>query len=223
MLHCFHKHIQVSYLRCVAAPRTIGLKRVPAAVYAGLGNRFGNERLGGYFNVVRNGEMSRYSDCAPNTAAAPDAHAASNPGACGNSSMRSYVHVVGNLDEVVELHTILDDSIVNGPPVYRRIGANLYIVTYYYPAHLGHFDPTSILNRYAESIRADDGSRMQNAAGTDPATLVNRYVGIKPGFVAQRGAVTDAAIRAYYNTVGKMHIFTQYHIRPDAHSCSYHG
>src|SRR5215207_3706991 len=94
---------------------------------------------------------------------------------------------MGDLHEIVELDAFLDDGVVDGAPVDRRVGANLDVVTDYDAADLRNLLPGATIRRKTEAVGADHGTRMQDATRTDSHAI------------EQRNSRADSSASAYRN------------------------
>src|SRR6201984_3645928 len=104
----------------------------------------------------------------PTDHAAPaDAGAAGDAGAGRDDRVRTDAHVVRDHDEVVELHALLDDRVLDGAASDGGVGADLDVGTDAHAADLRHLEPGTFLRGKAETVRADDHARLQHAACTD--------------------------------------------------------
>ncbi|MNJ02161.1 hypothetical protein D3C73_1620260 [compost metagenome] len=68
------------------------------------------------------------------------------------------LNVVGDLDLVVELHTITENGIGQCAAVDSGIHANLYIVTDQHTTDLGNFLPDTFLIGKTETFAAEHGT-----------------------------------------------------------------
>src|SRR6188768_2149226 len=107
--------------------------------------------------------MSCYTHGPTDLAASSDIHAAGDARASSDGSVLPYIHVVGNLDKVVEFYATPDNRIVYRSAIYRRIRANFHIVADHYSAYLRNFYPASVIYCNTESIRTDDDACVQDA------------------------------------------------------------
>ena len=75
------------------------------------------------------------------------------------------MHVVANLDLVVELDAILNEGVFHGAAINRRIGTNFNIIANDNPAVLGNFYPRTVfLLGKAEAVGADHCAGMNDGA-----------------------------------------------------------
>src|SRR5690606_2078282 len=97
---------------------------------------------------------------AADSAILADHGAAGHTDAGGHRGICADVTVMGDLNLIVQLDTVLDHGIGKRATVYRGVRADLDVVADAYPAHLGNLDPDSVLVGEAEAIRADHGARV---------------------------------------------------------------
>src|SRR5688572_32653279 len=78
--------------------------------------------------------------------------------------MRTDAAVVGDHDEVVELHALLDHRVLEGAAVDDGVRADLHVVADDDAAELRHFHPGAFLRRVTEAIAAHHRARLHDAA-----------------------------------------------------------
>ncbi len=77
------------------------------------------------------------------------------------------VNVMGDHDEVVELHALFDDGVLDRAPVDRGVGADLNVRADKHGAHLGHFYPTALFGGESKAVATNDSARLYYSAGAD--------------------------------------------------------
>ena len=85
--------------------------------------------------------------------------------------MLTNMDIVRDHAEIIDTDAILNDGIAYRAAIDRRICPDLNIVANSHAANLRNFHPTIRRHRIAETVGADDNSRMKNAAGTDTDVL----------------------------------------------------
>src|ERR1700730_8904990 len=90
-----------------AAPGVYFFDRQGGGIYPRSRDRVGNRRIAGDNHVVSDGEVAGESGVATDHAALADRGAAGHADAGGERTMGADTYVVSDLDEVVELHTLL--------------------------------------------------------------------------------------------------------------------
>ena len=109
----------------------------------------------------------------------------------------SYLHVVGYLDEIVELHTLADDCTAHGGTVDTSVGADFNIVLYCDNANLRYLVVSLGIGGKTESVGSDDTSCMDCHIITKSATLVDGNVGIDDTAFTQGDTVADDCMGIY--------------------------
>src|SRR6516164_7965952 len=121
----------------------------------------------GDHHIVRNGEVASESDHASDHATLADAGAAGDTGARGDRRVRTNAHVVSDHDEVVELHAVLDDGVLDGATIDGGVGTDLHVRADKHAADLRHLEPGALLRGKAKAVGADHRARLQHAARPD--------------------------------------------------------
>lgn len=165
-------------------------------------------------HIIGNGKMPCDAHGPGNLTAAPYPHAARDTGAGRNGGVRAYMHVVSDLNQVVELYAVINNRVIDGAPVDGGIGAYLHVVTNEHATDLRHFYPYPFLMRDTEAIRADDNPGVNNASPAYPAIVINRYIWKNTCTAADGNIIANAAIRTNNYTVTETDIFAQHDIRP---------
>mmetsp|Transcript_13957 Transcript_13957/g.38065 ORF Transcript_13957/g.38065 Transcript_13957/m.38065 type:complete len:520 (-) Transcript_13957:4331-5890(-) len=130
-----------------------------------------------------------------------DAGRAGHRRATRHGGIAADVHVMGNLDEVVELDAVLDDGVAQRPTVDAGVGTNLDIVADADRAELLDLDVAVLAGREAEAVRADDHAAVHDAAHADAAALAEHHTGRQPGAGPHPRAALDDAMGADACTV----------------------
>ena len=118
-------------------------------------------------NVVRDFQMPGYGYGARNRATASYSGAPANCRTRSDGGVGTNVHVVANLNQVVQLDSILDDRVLQSTTVNRRVRAYLHIVTDPYATELGNLYPDSVVIGDAESVGTNDHARMDDCPSPD--------------------------------------------------------
>src|SRR2546430_746869 len=108
-----------------SAPGVYFFDRQGAGIYTRSRDRVRDRRIAGDDHVIGDGEVAGEAGAAADHAALADRSAAGHADAGGERTVGADVHVVPDLDEVVELHTLLDHGIVDGAAVDGGVGADL--------------------------------------------------------------------------------------------------
>src|SRR5690606_6646019 len=116
-------------------------QREDAGVEAGPANGAGDQAHGRNRDVVADFEMAEDARAAADPAATPDARAAGDADAAGDCAALAQLHVVRDLDEVVELAAVADDRVVERAAIDGAVRADLDIVADHDAAELGNLLP----------------------------------------------------------------------------------
>jgi hypothetical protein len=101
-----------------------------------------------------------------NLAVASNIRASGNSGTGCNRCMRSNTGVMANLYLVVDLTSTFNYCIVKRTPIDARIGTDFNIILDYNASELRNSMPLLFMFDQAETIAADNNSRLKNAAIT---------------------------------------------------------
>src|SRR3546814_3877185 len=82
--------------------------------------------------------MSHDTNLAADHGVSADLSASGYPGLGSNDRVFSYFHIVGHLDQIVQLHTFANNGSAHCGPVNGIIGANLHIVFNNHISNLAH-------------------------------------------------------------------------------------
>ena len=85
-------------------------------------------------NMVGDGQVPQHHSTATHRAVRANHRAARNAHTTGHGGMRTNAHVVPNLDEVVQLHTVFNHGVFKGAAVNAGVGANFNVITDFYRA-----------------------------------------------------------------------------------------
>src|SRR5882757_2865927 len=90
--------------------------------------------------------------------------------------MRANLHVVPDVNKVVELHAFGDASVVQRAAIDGGVCADLHLVGDLHDADLRKFPVAAIAIDIAKTVRTNDCSRMNLDAMADPRARVHSYV-----------------------------------------------
>ncbi len=105
------------------------------------------------------------------------------------------LHVVPDLNEVVELHTVFNHRVLQSSTIDARVGADFHIVTNAHGPQLFDLDPSPLVGSKAKTVCADDHPRMQQATRTDLAVFAQRDPGREHRAFTYHSAAFDHAQR----------------------------
>src|SRR5690606_14276136 len=199
------ERIQVAQMGEVLHPVAMGLQWQVAGIDARFGDRLGDQRPRRHHHVVRDAEVAGDTGLAADHAARADLRTAGDTGAAGHDGVVTDAYVVGNLDQVVELHAITDHGVVERAAVDRGVGADLDVAADDDPTGLRNLDPgAGALACETETVGADDHARMQDAVLADHAVVIDRDVGVQASAAPDARAAADEAVGADH------HVFAEF-------------
>ena len=122
-------------------------------------------------------DLIDHDDAAADHTALADLGAARDARHRGHDRMLAEAHVVGDLHEIVELHAVLDDGVLDRAAVHRGVRADLDVVADHDAAELRNLAatrrrPAQSRNRRRRSRQP--GCRMQRAPIRTPSSTVTR-------------------------------------------------
>ena len=100
-------------------------------------------------------------------------------------------HVVGDLDEVVDLYPSLDPGPAEGAAVDRRIRSDLHVIVDLDIADLGDLQIVLSGSGKSEAVAPDDDAGMEDNPPADQAAAVEGDARIKDGSLADDGIPAD--------------------------------
>ncbi len=118
-------------------------------------------------DVVADREVATDGNLSRDLAALADRRASGDSRQSRDGCVRTHVYVMGDHDEVVELHALLDHGVLDSASVDRGVGTDLNIGADAHGAHLGHFYPAMLVGSESKAIAADDSARLHNGARAD--------------------------------------------------------
>ena len=141
-------------------------------------------------------QMTEYDGATAHGAMRAYFGAPGHPDTTGHGRVLTYVNIVSDLNQVIQLDTVFNDGVFNGATVNTCIRPDFHIVTYQYAAELLYLYPLPRVKRKAETIGTDHHARMKNAVFTHNTTGRNGDPGFKPTAGADGGTVFHHALRA---------------------------
>ena len=119
--------------------------------------------------------------------------AACNARACSHGHVAPQMHIVGNLDQVVEFDTVFNHGVVQRTAVDTGVGTNFHIVADAHTAQLLNLDPLPLILCKTKAIGSNDSARMHDATLADGAVRTERYARFEPAARTDRSALLDHA------------------------------
>lgn len=147
-------------------------------------------------HVVGDAQMPEHHGPAADGAARADVRATGNAHAAREGGVRADAHVVGDLDEVVELDAVFDHRIEQGATVNAGVGADFHVVTDAYRAEVLDLDPLCAVLRKAKPIRTEHHPGVDEATAAEHATFPHAHAGDEHGVRPNDGPLADCAERA---------------------------
>ncbi len=103
------------------------------------------------------------------------------PDTAGQCAVSADLHVVGHLNLVIQLDSVLDDRIFQRTPIDGGVGADFDIIANPHPAELRHFQPAAIaIQRQSKAIAADHRAGMHQNATTQLRPMTDGHLGDQP-------------------------------------------
>ena len=110
------------------------------------------------------------------------------------------MHVVPDLNQVVEAHAVADYRVVKGAAVDYGVGADLHVISDAERTELRNLAPASALvGRLAEAVRTQHGARMHQAAPAHRHAFAYAGVRQQPRALADSRARPDRYVRTHEN------------------------
>ena len=159
--------------------------------------------------------MPRKADLSGERDIGSDAGAAGDADLGAEDGMSPDLHVVGNLDEVVDLAPLPYHRATEAGAVDGGVGPDFDIIPDFDNACLGDLDVTPILEFVAESTRSDHGPRLKNDPVPKDAALANDRPGMEMALPAQANVTSDEASRTDDGTVADLRSLLDDRKRPN--------
>ena len=105
-------------------------------------------------HAICQSEVSQHNGAATQRAMGANARTARHTHATGHGRVFADVHVVANLNEVVEFDTVFNEGVLQGASVDASVGANLYIIANFHGTELFNFFPSALVQGKAKSVSA---------------------------------------------------------------------
>jgi hypothetical protein len=144
-------------------------------------------------------DVTHCSDLTSDDDTVSQAGAAGDPRLRANDTMHPNLHIVCDLDEIIDFGAGADPRAAKAGTVDCRIRANLHVVIDLNYPGLWDFDVASILELEPEAVAAQDDPAMQNHSRPHHATCADRNVIRELAIFTNLGVVTYVAACAYYS------------------------
>ena len=132
-------------------------------------------------HVIGNAEVPQHHRAAAQRTVRANGCAARHANTPGQSRVLANAHVVADLDQVVELHTVFYHRVLQRAPVNAGVGANFDIVANAHCSQLFDFFPSTGIGRKTESIGTDHHTRVQDATRSHDAVFAHGDPGFEDG------------------------------------------
>ena len=119
---------QLPQRRGVPFPGRIVVHGKDAGVVPGLEDRFTDYCGGGNIDAIGQPQMAQHNRTAAQRAMGANAGTASHTNATRHGGMATNMHVVANLNEIVEFDAVFNHCVLQGTTVNTGIGTNFHIV-----------------------------------------------------------------------------------------------
>src|SRR5579859_4114095 len=124
--------------------------------------------------------------------------------------MVSHIHVVGHLDQVVQLCPGADNGRAHRSPIDSGIRTDLDEIFYFDITDLGNLLEGSIgLRCKAEAVTADDRTGMDRHVLPDHAIMIDLYTRMQHGVVSHPDIPAQVDLRMDLDIVADDHPFTE--------------
>src|SRR5579862_10051873 len=138
-----------------------------------------------------------------------ETRAARNPDLRHDHATTSHLHVVPDLNEIINHGTGSDHGVRLGAAIDRRVGADLDVIAKTHEPQLRHLDRRRGVWSKAEPVLADPD------AGIDPHpragdAMADRGVGANPNIIAKNDGTSDHRVGADEATLADLHLGTDH-------------
>src|ERR1035437_3204908 len=194
MAYPLAQRVQMAQVRHVARPAAAVLGRM-TAIGSSLPNRLRDHGARMDDDAIGDVEVSHDTGGTADHAVLSYARAASDSGAACDRSMRADAHVVPDLDQIVQLDPVLDDSVIQRTPVDASIGADFNVVADHHPAYLRDLAPGVIVLRNAEAVGANHRAGVHQRALAQAATRIDGHAGVQAAGGADLDPIAEVTAR----------------------------
>ena len=136
-------------------------------------------------------DMAHRADLAAERDVVADIRRAGNARLRDDEAVRPDLAVVTDVHEIVDLRAVADDRRAHRRAVDAVMRADLDIVLEHDVADLRHLRMHAVLRRETETVRADDGRAVDDAALADAAMLAHGRVGVDDRILPDLAVLTD--------------------------------
>src|SRR6266542_2007505 len=144
-------------------------------------------------------------------------HAARDPRLRHDEATRADAHVMGDVDEIVDLRARPDHGVVHAAAVDARIGADLDVVPDEAPPHVGNLAVgfAACAGDVAEAVAAEHRAGVHDHALAERRAGVQRDARVELRVVPDRDAVPQHAPGADADVAAQLHVAAETDVRAD--------
>lgn len=167
----------------------------------------GDAGLSAHHDAVVDGDVSGHAGLASEDAVFADLCGTRDADLRRHTGPLAHHHVVCDLDEIVDLHIVLDFGRAHRSAVDAGIRANFHIVADNHIADLRNLEILTVLGSEAETVGTDDGTCVQDAVVADFTTGIDFDTGVERGAVSDLDIVTEAHLRIDAGAIAHHDVF----------------
>ena len=170
-------------------------------------NAAGDTAFGTDGDIVADLDMADDADLTCYDAVGTNLARAGNARLRSDSRIATDNDIVGQLAEIVDLGTLMDDRRAHSGAVDAGVGANLHIVLDDHIAYLVDFGIGAIGGRgKAETVGAQDGSGMDNTVAAHDGVPIEFGTRIEYSIVANDSIIAHIDLRVYFDAIADTYI-----------------
>ena len=147
-------------------------------------------------NALGHTEVTKNASGPADGAVRADAGAASDAHQRRHGRMRSHMHVVRDLNQVIELDAILDHRVAQSTSVDAGVGTDFHVITDANRTELLDFFPSPTRRSKAKTIGSNHHARVQDTALADPTALGNGHARGQSGLLTNVRTGSNHAMRS---------------------------
>ena len=151
-LDALTQSVKLAQASGIFLPRRIVIDGKKPGVLTRLSNRACDHSGSRNVNAIGQSKMAQHNGATAHGAMRTNARAARYAHTTRHGGVLANVHVVANLNEVVEFDAIFNDGVLQGTPVNAGVGANFNIVANFDSTQLFNLFPSPLVQRKAKTI-----------------------------------------------------------------------
>src|SRR2546430_15926594 len=160
--------------------------------------------------------MVRDANLSANNHVMPQHARTGNPSLCGNHRVRSNLHVVSDMYQIIDFDAFGNTRIVQRAAIDRGVRADLHVVTYFYDTSLRKFPVPAFAKRVAETVRSQNSSRVNLDAIAYSRIRIKVHARMDSAVVSNPTPSADHAVRANLRFLTNMNVFADHRVGTDA-------